>query len=333
MGCGDDEDKTAVKTPDGGKTTPTDAGGGVDAGGGDQPDGGDAGAVDAGPRCDITKPFQNLVEVAELNVTSTQGGARLTPDQLTVMFHAMFNGKSALFQATRTDPASPFGAPSLLEELATVDGGPVDGGTMVSSSSPTLSPDGKTLYFESFRGGRVQVWFATRGSTSQKFGAPALLPEIVDTENTGQPYLTGAGGALYFVSRDTGDGGTLGGTDIYRTDISAPGVGSGLVHEPDLNSIRDEYAPVVSEDGLEAFFSTKLGDDGGLSPTFRLRTSTRASKDAPWATPSQVPGLSTTGNDRPSWLSPDRCTLYLFSDGVGDAGGTSSRITRATRPK
>jgi Tol biopolymer transport system component len=68
--------------------------------------------------------------------------------------------------------------------------------------SPALSPDGKTLYFASERGGSVELWVATRGDHTQGWGAPEKLGTEVNYPRsmTLGPFIANDQRSLYFMS-------------------------------------------------------------------------------------------------------------------------------------
>jgi Tol biopolymer transport system component len=78
---------------------------------------------------------------------------------------------------------------------------------------PSFSADGRTIYFESKRGGRVQIYVAERPAIGVPFGTPILVPTIDDGfSNDGDPYLSLDGRTLLFASDRSGG---AGGFDIY----------------------------------------------------------------------------------------------------------------------
>ena len=68
--------------------------------------------------------------------------------------------------------------------------------------SPSLSTDGKTLYFASQRGGNIDVWVSTRGDRSQEWGTPRRLGGGVNVPGamTLAPFISDDQRSLYFMS-------------------------------------------------------------------------------------------------------------------------------------
>lgn len=276
-------------------------------------------AADAGPACDKTKPFATPVEVTELNGTPS-GGARLTADMRTVYFHAGGGSAGRLYMATRASSSGPFGTPVLVPGLTT---SAQDGGAAEHATIPALSPDGLTIYFQSFRSApapsaTVNLWTATRGSAGASFGAPSLVPEINGAENTGQPFVTASGTTLYFSPRRGGSGAAN--VFIHRAPISAQGVvGPGEPVDELLSATSREEAPVLTVDELTIFFARD----------YDVWSATRADTQSAFSNLASVPNVSDeTGQDFPTWISPDECVLYLQSSRTGD-----TKIFVATRPK
>src|SRR5690606_32488554 len=59
---------------------------------GDGGSSGDGAQPDAGPACDPNKPFGTPVELSELSIGTSHGGARMTPDMKTIFFHVGMDG-------------------------------------------------------------------------------------------------------------------------------------------------------------------------------------------------------------------------------------------------
>ena len=68
--------------------------------------------------------------------------------------------------------------------------------------SPSLTPDGNTLYFASARGAGVDVWVSTRRDSSRAWGAPQRLGAGVNVPRamTLAPFISDDRRSLYFMS-------------------------------------------------------------------------------------------------------------------------------------
>jgi outer membrane protein OmpA-like peptidoglycan-associated protein/tetratricopeptide (TPR) repeat protein len=113
-------------------------------------------------------------------------------------------------------------------------------GKEFSTSNPSLSRDGKTLYFSSNRPGSiggVDIWKVSVNADGT-YGEPQNLGNKVNTEgNESFPYIADDNKTLYFAS--SGKQG-LGGLDIYQIDLSKGGDATNL-GKP-VNTEKDDFA-------------------------------------------------------------------------------------------
>jgi Tol biopolymer transport system component len=80
-------------------------------------------------------------------------GFSLSRDQRTIVFFSNRGGSGVdLWVATRASVAAPFGTPKPLGELNGAE----------AELDPTLSLDGREIFFVSTRSGEVRIWHATR---------------------------------------------------------------------------------------------------------------------------------------------------------------------------
>ncbi|MDP1621724.1 MAG: OmpA family protein [Bacteroidales bacterium] len=132
-------------------------------------------------------------------------------------------------------------------------------------SQPTISADGRTLYFVSDRTGGFggyDIYRSIKGSAGE-WGTPINLgPTINSKGNEKSPFIHPDGKTLYF-SSDGLMG--LGGYDIFFTKISDEGtwLKPKNIGYP-INSPEDEVGFFVSTDGKQGFFaSNKFNGKGG----------------------------------------------------------------------
>jgi hypothetical protein len=83
--------------------------------------------------------------------------------------------------------------------------------------------------------------------------------------------------------------------------------------------------PVPSTDELALYFYTMRD----LGPP-DIWVAQRSAANVPFNQPTKVDELCTDHEDRPSWLSPDRCVLYFVSDRTGGKGGLDIYVARRT---
>ena len=100
---------------------------------------------------------------------------------------------SAVAAKNWDDWATPVSIESLPGSSSAVNSAAVDG-------CASHSPDGLTLVFNSNRGGNQDLYMANRSSTSEGFGAPARLPEPVNSSANESCPTVGNGHRLYFSS-------------------------------------------------------------------------------------------------------------------------------------
>jgi len=128
-----------------------------------------------------------------------------------------------------------------------------------STGNPSISKDGKTLYFSSNRPGSiggVDIWKVTI-SENGSFGPPENLGKKINTEgNESFPFIT-SDNVLYF-SSDAHMG--LGAMDIYKIDLNANSEVKNL-GKP-VNSEKDDFAFSFNENKKIGFLaSNRNGND------------------------------------------------------------------------
>ena len=132
--------------------------------------------------------------------------------------------------------------------------------TAFSNSNPSLSRDGKTLYFSSNRPGSMggtDIW-KVAVNTDGTYGDPQNLGNKVNTEgNESFPFIADDNKTLFFAS--SGKQG-LGGLDIYQIDISNGSEATNL-GKP-VNTEKDDFAFTFNESKKIGFLSSnRNGND------------------------------------------------------------------------
>jgi len=135
-------------------------------------------------------------------------------------------------------------------------------------TQPSLSADGKTLYFVRGIRGRNQTEnsdiYVTRLQANGSWNTPERLPDVINTPYQEESVLIHPDGkTLYFASR--GHVG-MGGSDLFMSRIDDNGNWSKPVNLGyPINTMFDENSLMVSPDGEIAFFaSDRKGGFGGL---------------------------------------------------------------------
>ena len=145
--------------------------------------------------------------------------------------------------------------------------GPNINGPQSWEAQPTLSGDGKTLYFASARpGGKgsVDIYYSERQPDGSWGKAKNMGYPINTPESDKSPFIHTDSKTLYFVSKVSEYRLGAGEFDIYYTRQDKK---TGKWSEPEnighpINSEGDEEGIVVSTDGLYAYYSSERSDIG-----------------------------------------------------------------------
>lgn len=237
--------------------------------------------------------------------------ARLTPDEL-----SMYISRGTpptfvdIYTVVRSDVSQPF---QVKGPLAVVN----EPGT--SEFWPTLSADGRLLFFESsrstlpddagvYKSVGARIWSASRVNVVADFDRPKLQ-SLFDVEGPeAAPYLHPSGRTLYFASSSRPGKGQL---DIWFAEINSAGVVTDIRNLESANTTTDENAPVVTVDE-RYLYHNRLVDPATLeNDIWVARRSTVADG---FGKSVRVSELSTPYDEYPTWVSPDHCRIYFSSD-------------------
>jgi outer membrane protein OmpA-like peptidoglycan-associated protein/tetratricopeptide (TPR) repeat protein len=131
-----------------------------------------------------------------------------------------------------------------------------------SSSNPSLSRDGKTLYFSSNRPGSlggVDIWKVAVNADGT-FGEPQNLGSKINTEgNESFPFIADDNKTLYFAS--AGKQG-LGGYDVYQADLAAGSEATNL--GAPVNTEKDDFAFSFNGTKNVGFLSSNRGGNDDI---------------------------------------------------------------------
>jgi hypothetical protein len=124
-------------------------------------------------------------------------------------FYEDDDGRQVLVFSRR--PAGPLVGPGA-KIYQSVDGAPatlVSGGPHSSSSDarPSVTHDGRTIFWDSLRSGGPNIWYATRSNTSQPWGQAVHLSQLGTAIRpyvgwNGEVLIMGASSDIYFATRD-----------------------------------------------------------------------------------------------------------------------------------
>jgi len=203
-----------------------------------------------------------------------------------------------------------------------------------NDSTPTISPDGLSLYFASDRAGGQggnDIWVSKRADLSESWGPPTNLGGPVNT-SAGEvfPSLSADELMLYFSDHFGGSvrAGGAGGCDIWlatratkQSAWDAP-VNLGAL----VNSSNNEVAPCISRDGLTLYFSS---DRPGGPSGWDIWKATRPTTGDSWGTPTNLgPAINSSSFDGAPSVSSDELALFFSSSRAGGSGGNDIWVSR-----
>lgn len=134
------------------------------------------------------------------------------------------------------------------------------GNPTIPDGEPIISADGKTLFFDSTRGGQYDIWTTTMGPSGD-FAAPSLVGVSVPPSNTGYPVLSSDGLTLFFGSDRPLM--SAGAEDIWvthrttTTDVFGP-----VTNVAELNTASQDWPTSLSTDGCTLYFASSRGGTG-----------------------------------------------------------------------
>ncbi len=201
--------------------------------------------------------------------------------------------------------------------------------------SPTVTSDGKMMYFTSRRPSTNSkmyaeskdfgddIFFTTLGASG--WGTPQPLSSPIDSKDDEGAVSISADGQTFFYSLCRRPDG-VGDCDIYYSDIH------GATWTPPKNLGREFNSPVwdaqpsISPDGLTLYFSSRrFGSIDGSEDIWVAYKNT----DGSWGRPVTLgPQINTGGSERSPFIAADGRTLYFSSNGRPGFGGHDIFMTR-----
>lgn len=183
-----------------------------------------------------------------INTPDNQGTCTISADGRKLIFTSCgdrgYGGNCDLFESIKT---------------GTEWSKPVNLGPNVNSadweSQPTLSADGRTLYFVSDRKGgfgRNDIWFSTLGDNG-KWTKARNLGEPINTQyDERSPFIHVNGRTLYFSSNGLVG---FGGYDIYFTELTDKSWSKPVNMGSPINNHEDQYSLFITADGEKGYYS------------------------------------------------------------------------------
>jgi Tol biopolymer transport system component len=159
-------------------------------------------------RADVAADFGTPSLLTAINQANTDDQSPNVSADGTVLYFMSNRGGTTgfdLYRATRANTGVPFGTPTAVAELNSTS----------NDEDPTLSADGLTIFFDSDRSGgqgRLDLWTATRATTSDGFGTPVLLTQLNTPNIDWVTWLSADGCQLYGGNNPTNAGG---GDDLW----------------------------------------------------------------------------------------------------------------------
>jgi hypothetical protein len=256
----------------------------------------DAGDAATKP-CRFDAPFGEPNVLAGVSTANDEGMARLSPDELSIYFdrYVAGGGGPKVHMATRPNRATPFGNAVVVTAID----------SPVNDLHPSISDDGRSLYFTRFNtDGHHDVLVTHRASLTAQFDTP----EAVLVTGANETYPFARAGRLWFTKQRTAE--LIG---IFEAALD----GGDVRAHPELSGDagEDDYAAVVSADGLAIYFSSeRAGGPMPVNSTENIWFATRTALTVPWSEPQLVPVINSGHRELVGWISPDNCRLYFASN-------------------
>lgn len=148
-----------------------------------------------------------------------------------------------------------FGDWSSVANIEVLPGSSSDVNSASIEGCPSVSPDGLTLAFNSFRSGNQQIYLAHRDSTEEGFGAPEMAPAPINSSALEFCPTMMQGNRLYFSRAAGGDPG-----DIYVAKLgpkgwSTPSRLSSAINQP--GTIEEGVSIYEDDDGREVLLFSR----------------------------------------------------------------------------
>lgn len=136
-------------------------------------------------------PWGTPTRIVELSSPGIDVSPTTRDGLLLVLCVSTASEAAEIRQATRSSLTATWSAPVELTELT----------TGIGDCNPMLSPDGRTIVYDSLISNQGDLYEATRATTTSPFGTPAPIAELNETTDLeGDPWLSADGRHILFES-------------------------------------------------------------------------------------------------------------------------------------
>jgi hypothetical protein len=280
---------------------------------------GDDGAVDAGPRCDVSKLFEKVELLKGISGGDDETSVWVSGDELTAYVAVTPAGGSGsvIKKSTRASRTADFTPSADDPDLAAINSG-------FAATVPSITSDG-LVFFAARQNNTAAdgMYVSIRASKAVPFPTPGRAQSRDNDLSFGDPFIA-PGGESLFMARDNGTSFDL---DEAPRDIGMTYGDGGFTDyavAPNVVNVNDDIAadrrPVVSANRLTLVFASNRAPGSGTNSD--LYIAQRAGTGGTFTSPLRIPEpVSSNAADVPGSLSDDGCALYFTSSRAGGFGG------------
>ncbi len=244
------------------------------------------------------------VKLTTVSTAADEWGPTVRTDLLEMYFASDRPGLgfNDIYVTTRPTAASPWGTPSIVNELSTAG----------AELQPSLSRDGLTIYLTQFAGANgFDIYKATRTSLTAAWGTPAVSSELDSVADDAPMNLSTSGLAMLVTSTRPGSAGY----DVY---LATRGSTSQTFGTPaaitSVNTTNNEYDAWLSDDALTIYYTSDINPANSND----LFVATRSTAGGAFTTPTALTALNSSASDEDPWVSTDQHTMIFSSSRDGN---------------
>jgi hypothetical protein len=251
--------------------------------------------------------FGAPVLVANLSSSTTDSEPSLPTDMLEIYFKSSRSnglGMSDIWRATRPTTSDPWTTPMSVAPLSSGD----------NETSPRISPDGLTIWFQRNNTTSSNTMVSTRGTRTAQWSTPMQLTEFNSMVGDNQFSSTDPAQLVGYL---TSEHGTTTRPHLFRTTrTSTTAAWSAPVEIAELMSTTgNNWTPWATPDGLAIIWASNRGGSEG---SYDLWLATRATTDAPFGAAINLAEINNEFSQSDPWISPDRRHVFFGGDNGGN---------------